>query len=78
MNARQHCHSSHVYYVNPRYLQEEWKVKMGSEQSFGTGVMDGWSPLVPKQDNYTDCGIFLLQYVESFLKVLWCASKVSF
>lgn len=69
MNARQHCHSSHVFSENPRYLQEEWKVKMGSEQGFGNGVMDGWSPFVPKQDNYTDCGIFLLQYVESFLKV---------
>uniref|UniRef100_A0A673KGU0 SUMO specific peptidase 6b n=1 Tax=Sinocyclocheilus rhinocerous TaxID=307959 RepID=A0A673KGU0_9TELE len=63
--ARAKCH---LFSVNPRYLQEEWKVKMGSEQSFGNGVMDGWSPIVPKQDNYTDCGIFLLQYVESFLK----------
>lgn len=69
MSARQHCHSSHVFSVNPRYLQEEWKAKMCSEQSFGNGVMNGWSPLVPQQDNYTDCGIYLLQYVESFLKV---------
>uniref|UniRef100_A0A8C1ZDM3 SUMO specific peptidase 6b n=1 Tax=Cyprinus carpio TaxID=7962 RepID=A0A8C1ZDM3_CYPCA len=67
-SSKQHYHSSHLFSVNPRYLQEEWKVKMGSEQSFGNGVMDGWSPIVPKQDNYTDCGIFLLQYVESFLK----------
>ncbi|XP_058604813.1 sentrin-specific protease 6 [Onychostoma macrolepis] len=59
---------SSVVQILQEYLQEEWKVKMGSEQSFGNGVMDGWSPLVPKQDNYTDCGIFLLQYVESFLK----------
>ncbi|RXN07189.1 dihydropyrimidinase-related 5 [Labeo rohita] len=51
-----------------RYLQEEWKVKMGSEQSFGNGTMNGWSPHVPQQDNFTDCGIYLLQYVESFLK----------
>uniref|UniRef100_A0A8C1WR65 SUMO specific peptidase 6b n=1 Tax=Cyprinus carpio TaxID=7962 RepID=A0A8C1WR65_CYPCA len=57
-----------VVQILQEYLQEEWKVKMGSEQSFGNGVMDGWSPIVPKQDNYTDCGIFLLQYVESFLK----------
>ncbi|XP_016330927.1 sentrin-specific protease 6 isoform X5 [Sinocyclocheilus anshuiensis] len=59
---------SSVVQILQEYLQEEWKVKMGSEQSFGNGVMDGWSPIVPKQDNYTDCGIFLLQYVESFLK----------
>ncbi|XP_043118391.1 sentrin-specific protease 6 [Puntigrus tetrazona] len=59
---------SSVVQILQEYLQEEWKVKMGSEQSFGNGVMDGLSPIVPKQDNYTDCGIFLLQYVESFLK----------
>ncbi|XP_026141659.1 sentrin-specific protease 6 isoform X2 [Carassius auratus] len=59
---------SSVVQILQEYLQEEWKVKMGSEQSFGNGVMAGWSPIVPKQDNYTDCGIFLLQYVESFLK----------
>ncbi|ROL18725.1 Microtubule-associated protein RP/EB family member 3 [Anabarilius grahami] len=54
--------------VSKQYLQEEWKVKMGSQQSFGKEVMKGWSPLVPQQDNYTDCGIYVLQYVESFLK----------
>uniref|UniRef100_A0A8C2IRZ3 Ubiquitin-like protease family profile domain-containing protein n=1 Tax=Cyprinus carpio TaxID=7962 RepID=A0A8C2IRZ3_CYPCA len=58
----------HVFSVNPMYLQEEWKAKTCSEQSGGNGVMNGWSPLVPQQDNYTDCGIYLLQYVESFLK----------
>lgn len=26
-------------------------------------------PKVPKQDNSSDCGVYLLQYVESFLKV---------
>jgi len=42
---------------------------MGSQQSFGKEVIKGWSPLVPQQDNFTDCGIYVLQYVESFLKV---------
>lgn len=55
--------------VYPRYLQEEWKIKKGSQQSFGKEAMKGWSPLVPQQDNFTDCGIYVLQYVESFLKV---------
>ncbi|KAL1258220.1 hypothetical protein QQF64_011464 [Cirrhinus molitorella] len=59
---------SSVVQILQEYLQEEWKVKMGSEQCFGNGVMKGWNPLVPQQDNYTDCGIYLLQYVESFLK----------
>lgn len=26
-------------------------------------------PKVPKQDNSSDCGVYLLQYVESFFKV---------
>ncbi|KAI2654509.1 Sentrin-specific protease 7 [Labeo rohita] len=59
---------SSVVQMLQEYLQEEWKVKMGSEQSFGNGTMNGWSPHVPQQDNFTDCGIYLLQYVESFLK----------
>ncbi|XP_077096132.1 sentrin-specific protease 6 isoform X3 [Siphateles boraxobius] len=59
---------SSVVQILQEYLQEEWKVKMGSQQSFGKEVMKGWSPLVPQQDNFTDCGIYVLQYVESFLK----------
>ncbi|XP_051725153.1 sentrin-specific protease 6 isoform X2 [Ctenopharyngodon idella] len=59
---------SSVVQILQEYLQEEWKVKMGSQQSFGNEVMKGWNPLVPQQDNYTDCGIYVLQYVESFLK----------
>ncbi|XP_056624143.1 sentrin-specific protease 6 isoform X2 [Triplophysa dalaica] len=63
------CRSrSSVVQILQEYLQEEWRVKKGCSQSFGKGVMDGWSPLVPQQDNYTDCGIYLLQYVEKFLK----------
>ncbi|XP_057200647.1 sentrin-specific protease 6 isoform X2 [Triplophysa rosa] len=63
------CRSrSSVVQILQEYLQEEWRVKTGCSQSFGKGVMDGWSPLVPQQDNYTDCGIYLLQYVEKFLK----------
>ncbi|XDV43464.1 hypothetical protein PO909_011943, partial [Leuciscus waleckii] len=59
---------SSVVQILQEYLQEEWKVKMGSQQSFGKEAMKGWSPLVPQQDNFTDCGIYVLQYVESFLK----------
>lgn len=47
----------------------EWWVKKGSWQSFVKGPMKGWSLQVPQQDNYTDCGIYLLHYVESFIMV---------
>ena len=52
------------------YLSEEWK-----EQNPGAdpgGYFDETlfiSAKVPQQDNQYDCGIFLLHYVELFLKV---------
>ncbi|XP_062863720.1 sentrin-specific protease 7 isoform X2 [Trichomycterus rosablanca] len=56
-----------VVQVLQEYLEMEWWVKKGSVQSFGKGAMKGWSLQVPQQDNFTDCGLFLLQYVESFI-----------
>ncbi|XP_030643278.1 sentrin-specific protease 6 [Chanos chanos] len=63
------CHAKpSVVRTLQEYLEVEWRVKMGTWQNFGKGVMEGWTPLVPQQDNFSDCGIYLLQYVESFLK----------
>lgn len=31
--------------------------------------MKGSSPRVPQQDNFSDCGVYVLQYVESFFEV---------
>lgn len=31
--------------------------------------MKGSSPRVPQQDNFSDCGVYILQYVESFFEV---------
>ncbi|XP_026880547.2 sentrin-specific protease 6 [Electrophorus electricus] len=56
-----------VVKVLQEYLEMEWWVKKGSRQSFGKGAMKGWSLQVPQQDNNTDCGLYLLQYVESFI-----------
>ena len=30
--------------------------------------MPHYQPSVPKQRNYTDCGLFLLEYVEAFIR----------
>ncbi|XP_037280902.2 uncharacterized protein LOC119174182 isoform X6 [Rhipicephalus microplus] len=50
------------------YLTEEWKAKKRSQLNFSHNNMCGYAPRTPQQGNYSDCGIYLLQYVESFLE----------
>ncbi|XP_030626862.1 sentrin-specific protease 6 [Chanos chanos] len=50
------------------YLEVEWEVRKGTQRSFGKDVMKGSSPRVPQQDNFSDCGVYVLQYVESFFE----------
>ena len=49
------------------YLQVEWTVKKGGE--LNKTLIKGCVPKVPQQNNYSDCGVFMLQYVESFFEV---------
>ncbi|KAM5180657.1 sentrin-specific protease 7 [Mantella aurantiaca] len=48
------------------YLKVEYQVKKKSEKEFSRFSMRELFPKVPKQNNSTDCGLYLLQYVESF------------
>ncbi|XP_011487628.1 uncharacterized protein LOC101170552 isoform X2 [Oryzias latipes] len=50
------------------YLQSEWEVRRGSLRDFGPDQMKSSNCKVPLQDNSSDCGLYLLQYVECFLK----------
>ncbi|XP_024146835.1 sentrin-specific protease 6 isoform X3 [Oryzias melastigma] len=50
------------------YLEVEWEVRKGTQRSFSKEVMKGSSPRVPQQDNFSDCGVYVLQYVESFFE----------
>ncbi|XP_076650247.1 uncharacterized protein LOC143357617 isoform X2 [Halictus rubicundus] len=50
------------------YLSCEYVAKMGSEQVFSKDTIRGASLKVPQQSNFTDCGLYVLQYVESFFK----------
>lgn len=52
-----------------RYLQAEWEVKRGGHRDFSAERMVGSHCRVPLQDNSSDCGLYLLQYAESFLQV---------
>lgn len=59
------CASIYVF----RYLQAEWEVKRGGYRDFSAERMVGSHCRVPLQDNSSDCGLYLLQYAESFLQV---------
>ncbi|KAG8444863.1 hypothetical protein GDO86_009860 [Hymenochirus boettgeri] len=50
------------------YLEVEWEVKKGSKRSFSKDFMKGSNPRVPQQNNFSDCGVYILQYVESFFE----------
>lgn len=52
-------------------------MRKGTLRSFGKEVMKGSSPRVPQQDNFSDCGVYILQYVESFFEVRRGASFTS-
>ncbi|KGL72268.1 Sentrin-specific protease 7, partial [Tinamus guttatus] len=50
------------------YLEAEWEVKRKTRREFSKSSMMDFCPRVPKQDNSSDCGVYLLQYVESFFQ----------
>lgn len=58
-----------VLFDDSRYLEVEWEVKRKTHREFSKTNMVDLCPKVPKQDNSSDCGVYLLQYVESFFKV---------
>lgn len=51
------------------YLSCEYVAKLGIEKTFSKDTIKGACPKVPQQSNFTDCGLYVLQYVESFFKV---------
>lgn len=51
------------------YLTCEYKAKISTSKSFTKENIKGACPKVPQQMNFTDCGLYVLQYVESFFKV---------
>lgn len=51
------------------YLQVEWAVRRGTSRLFTPDTMRSSNCRVPQQDNSSDCGVYLLQYAESFLQV---------
>ncbi|KAG8196365.1 hypothetical protein JTE90_009583 [Oedothorax gibbosus] len=50
------------------YLELEWKCKKGTKKVFNKSTMQGFVMKCPQQTNFSDCGIYLLQFVESFFE----------
>ncbi|GFQ73588.1 hypothetical protein TNCT_533962 [Trichonephila clavata] len=50
------------------YLEMEWKMKKGTRKTFNKDTMQGFFMKCPQQTNYSDCGMYLLQFVESFFE----------
>ncbi|KAJ8890436.1 hypothetical protein PR048_009945 [Dryococelus australis] len=59
------------------YLRVEFKVKEGREREFSKDTMKGACPKVPQQTNFTDCGLYVLQFAEAFFKVTFSTCHIS-
>jgi len=60
---------SGVVRVLREYLQVEWNVKKSAthgECMFSRDTMLGLTPVCPQQSNFSDCGLYVLQYVKAF------------
>lgn len=53
------------------YLTCEYRCKIenGQNYTFNAKNMPGHSVRVPRQENTSDCGLFMLHYIEQFFKV---------
>ncbi|XP_060767692.1 sentrin-specific protease 7b [Neoarius graeffei] len=68
MDSLKLSYHNHIYTLLQEYLQVEWEVRRGTPRVFNKDSIKGSHCKVPLQDNSSDCGLYLLQYVESFLQ----------
>ncbi|XP_048855087.1 sentrin-specific protease 7-like isoform X2 [Brienomyrus brachyistius] len=57
-----------IFTLLREYLEVEWEVRRGTPRGFTAEQVVGSHCRVPLQDNSSDCGLYLLQYAESFLQ----------
>jgi len=57
-----------IYTAIREYLTEEFLDKKKFECAFDYSNMRGFYPQVPQQLNYSDCGVFVLEYARCFLQ----------
>ncbi|KAK9967726.1 hypothetical protein ABG768_002103 [Culter alburnus] len=68
MDSLKLSYHQRIYTLLREYLQVEWEVRKGIARAFTSESISGSLCRVPLQDNSSDCGLYLLQYVESFLQ----------
>ncbi|XP_030850991.1 sentrin-specific protease 6 isoform X4 [Strongylocentrotus purpuratus] len=50
------------------YLTIEWEKRKEGKCEFTTANMKGMNPKIPQQNNFSDCGLYVCQYVETFFE----------
>ncbi|XP_062302634.1 sentrin-specific protease 7b isoform X3 [Osmerus eperlanus] len=68
MDSLKPSNHERIFKLLREYLQVEWEVRRRTPRDFTTDNMKSSHCRVPLQDNSSDCGLYLLQYVESFLQ----------
>lgn len=68
MDSLKSVQKRHVVQKLREYLEIEWRTRKQSTCRFTAQNMKGSFPEVPQQSNFSDCGVFILQYVEQFFK----------
>lgn len=58
-----------MYFLCDRYLQVEWDTKKKTPFNLKEKIRGSTATKVPQQTNFSDCGVYILQYVESFFEV---------
>lgn len=59
---------TNVFKLIRKYLASEWDSRKGPSDRWGRDEIVGTETKPPQQNNYSDCGIFLLHYVEMFCR----------
>ncbi|XP_061195796.1 sentrin-specific protease 6-like isoform X2 [Saccostrea echinata] len=59
---------SRIVAILKEYLQVEWDTKKKTPNSLRERIRGCTATKVPQQTNFSDCGVYILQYVESFFE----------
>ncbi|XP_034005332.1 sentrin-specific protease 6-like [Trematomus bernacchii] len=68
MDSLKLSHKETVCSLIRDYLQVEWGVRRGTPRVFLGESIRSSGCRVPQQNNCSDCGVYLLQYMESFIQ----------